>query len=752
MKRFVVSFFLLWVAVFDVRAEGVLHVSPDDALDEIGARLAADPSISEVVLAAGVYREGLLIRPLDDVEPAAHPLLIRPADGARVVFDGQRTITKTRRARDLPGVYYIKFEAPGGEPPGIWEPDARVRYTLAADLDSVRRFPATYAIGDGRLYFHTSDSLPPGDRVISISHGDYGLSIFRPHVTVRSLEFRNFVARGKWSAGVQLRADHGTIENCSVSNASFGFIVSGNHGAVVGCTARDVGGGVYINGEEVRVEDCRLFKRRDAFAIPTYLQDDMGVQFYHPARGGTVRRTLSVGFDRGILIKATRAPYLIEQNTLVGGGGRTGFLATEWHPDGVFRRNVVTGFEKPIWMPPAADRRGVELNCYSPPDHLDPESIKKGFILGDPRFTRPSAEDYRLGPESECRALERPNEPIGALSAAGPDSPLRDRPRDWHVSPTGRDGSAGTEAAPVRTVQFAVDRSGPGDTILLHPGIYTDPIRISAGGTADRPLKLRAVKKWEAILDSGRRAGVMIDIDGAPFVEIRDLEIRWYRRIGIRVNGSPDVTVSGCRIWNAHWRGTWPSGVAIKVDRSPRFVGDHNVLFRQERGFMLHSSPASKLTFNTCIANLYGAATFIHSIEGSVCRNNSFAFQGNDVLVIIADQDEAADLHTFDCDHNNYGTHVRDQPDGIAFDRVVPRDSDRRILGQSKAIVRYHDQRDDLHRFLTMREWSEFSSLDANSIFADPLYVSTVERDFRLLPSSPNIGAGENGTTIGAHE
>jgi hypothetical protein len=30
--------------------------------------------------------------------------------------------------------------------------------------------------------------------------------------------------------------------------------------------------------------------------------------------------------------------------------------------------------------------------------------------------------------------------------------------------------------------------------------------------------------------------------------------------------------------------------------------------------------------------------------------------------------------------------------------------------------------------------------------------MSTAERDFRLLPSSPNIGAGENGATIKAYD
>lgn len=753
MNRFIVSIFLLSGFMFPVQAGEALYVSPDDDMGAIGALLAADPEIAEVILAAGVYREGLLIRPLEGVDPADHPLLIRPADKARVVFDGGRAITRSRRAGDMPGVYYTRFETIRVEPPSLWEPDTRVRYTLAADLDAVRRFPGSYAIDDGRLYFHTSDSLPPDDRVITIGHGDYGLSILRPHVLVRDLEFRNFVARGKWSAGVQLRAAQVTVTGCSVSNASFGFTVSGDHCSILRCTARDVGGGVYINGDHGRVEESLFLKARDAFAIPSYQQDDVGIQFYHPAAGGEVRRNLCVGFNRGTLIKATRAPYLVERNTFVGSGRGTGILATTWHPDGSIRGNVVAGFEKPLRLPPKADRTGVVRNCYPPPAGSAPDQIEPGFIAGDPRFTRPAAEDYSLGPESGCRNPEQPDELFGAPPfALGPESAPQARPREWHVSPAGSDGGAGTESSPLRTVQFAVDRAGPGDTILLHPGIYPEPITITSGGVEGRPLILRAVEKWTAILDSGRRAEVMIAIEGAPFVEIHDLEVRWYRRIGIRVHRSPHVVVTGTRIWNAHWHGIWPTGVAVQVDDSPGFEGTDNVLFRQEFGFKLYSSPGSKLTYNTCVANLYAAAIFIRSIEGSVCRNNSFAFQGNDVIVINPNSDDPPDLSSFDCDYNNYGTRLRTQPGGISYDSLLPRDSDRALLSESKAIVRYYETRGNFQRFLTMREWREYSSLDRHSIFADPLYVGMTDMDFRLSPSSPNIGAGENGGTIGAYE
>jgi hypothetical protein len=55
-----------------------------------------------------------------------------------------------------------------------------------------------------------------------------------------------------------------------------------------------------------------------------------------------------------------------------------------------------------------------------------------------------------------------------------------------------------------------------------------------------------------------------------------------------------------------------------------------------------------------------------------------------------------------------------------------------------------------MNRFVSMAEWREFSGLDKNTIYADPLYVNTASRDFRLESQSPNRGAGAGGMTLGA--
>src|SRR5688572_25000698 len=76
--------------------------------------------------------------------------------------------------------------------------------------------------------------------------------------------------------------------------------------------------------------------------------------------------------------------------------------------------------------------------------------------------------------------------------------------REWHVAEKGRDGSLGTLEQPLQTIQLAVERARPGDQIIVHPGVYPNPVKITRGGTKEKPIVIRAAKKWQAILHSNR--------------------------------------------------------------------------------------------------------------------------------------------------------------------------------------------------------------------------------------------------------
>jgi parallel beta-helix repeat protein len=63
----------------------------------------------------------------------------------------------------------------------------------------------------------------------------------------------------------------------------------------------------------------------------------------------------------------------------------------------------------------------------------------------------------------------------GGCGGKSPTSPGTGRPTEFFVSPIGRDQNEGTEAAPWRTIRFAVSQLAAGDTLYLRGGVYSSP-------------------------------------------------------------------------------------------------------------------------------------------------------------------------------------------------------------------------------------------------------------------------------------
>jgi len=70
------------------------------------------------------------------------------------------------------------------------------------------------------------------------------------------------------------------------------------------------------------------------------------------------------------------------------------------------------------------------------------------------------------------------------------------------VAPDGNDAAAGTRDAPLATIQAAVDRAGPGDTVLVRGGTYRESVRLTRSGRPDAPIRLLAMP-GETVVFSG---------------------------------------------------------------------------------------------------------------------------------------------------------------------------------------------------------------------------------------------------------
>jgi parallel beta-helix repeat protein len=97
-------------------------------------------------------------------------------------------------------------------------------------------------------------------------------------------------------------------------------------------------------------------------------------------------------------------------------------------------------------------------------------------------------------------------------------------PSNYYVSPDGNDSAPGTFEQPWRTVQHAVDRANPGDTINLRAGIYGEGVSFHQSGLEESPITLTGYG-GEAVTIDGKGNPALLDLDGTQYWIIQGLTL-----------------------------------------------------------------------------------------------------------------------------------------------------------------------------------------------------------------------------------
>jgi hypothetical protein len=173
-----------------------------------------------------------------------------------------------------------------------------------------------------------------------------------------------------------------------------------------------------------------------------------------------------------------------------------------------------------------------------------------GVISDAGLYTAPPDAPQTLSVTVEAEPQAAPALPGSASVsvAAGPASGA-----SFYVATTGDNGNPGTQTAPWRTIQYAVDTVPAGASILVQSGVYNERVTIKRSGSASAGfLTLTAAPGAHPILDgTGLRVpngqNGLVTIDNASWVRVKGFEIRNYVShsaalvpIGVYVEGAGD--------------------------------------------------------------------------------------------------------------------------------------------------------------------------------------------------------------------
>ncbi len=155
----------------------------------------------------------------------------------------------------------------------------------------------------------------------------------------------------------------------------------------------------------------------------------------------------------------------------------------------------------------------------------------------------------------------------------------------YHVAPTGTAAGAGTQSAP-----WSLARAGQaamaGDTVIVHAGVYREPLVVRNSGTASAPIIFSAASgEAMPVLDgtglNGAPSGSwsqnltgMILVQGQRWVQVRGLRVQNSPWAGIQAFGSSEILIEGCSTYNTRYSGVSVMGASgalvqgIKVIRN----------------------------------------------------------------------------------------------------------------------------------------------------------------------------------------
>ncbi len=139
---------------------------------------------------------------------------------------------------------------------------------------------------------------------------------------------------------------------------------------------------------------------------------------------------------------------------------------------------------------------------------------------------------------------------------------------------TGNDKNAGSEDAPLRTIQRAADLATPGTVITVLPGIYTEQVLIETSGTKGAPIVFESAQWRGAILTD--RACCFKQVGNAAYITLRGF---WFRDCPLADGGLFQTQVivpsTGWRIEDCRFT---RCGVGIGYDRRATDTSDTAVV------------------------------------------------------------------------------------------------------------------------------------------------------------------------------
>ncbi|MCL5781960.1 MAG: right-handed parallel beta-helix repeat-containing protein [Patescibacteria group bacterium] len=316
-------------------------------------------------------------------------------------------------------------------------------------------------------------------------------------------------------------------------------------------------------------------------------------------------------------------------------------------------------------------------------------------------------------------------------------------PTTYYVSSSGTDArDGGSRSAPLKTLQYAIDLSLPGDDIRLLPGVYFGPFVMFHSGVPGHPITIEADQPGTVALDGQKNYNAVILVSGVSNVIIKNLTIQWANSAGLYCYQCNNVEIANNVFRNAYIgsHNTGGNGIAVSLGDDLRI--HHNLIYGWWRGVQISSATRLKLDHNTITAISQASVNVIDASKtpGAEITYNSINFVGDHWLEIAFTEASKGNIKI---DYNNIGTSFQSQ--------TIPKVDPETNLTLPYTIMYSFKSREFVYTYsvpgngLTSKvyysfsKWKSDTGYDTHSIFADPKWEDPANGKFNLKSDSPNL-------------
>jgi hypothetical protein len=337
--------------------------------------------------------------------------------------------------------------------------------------------------------------------------------------------------------------------------------------------------------------------------------------------------------------------------------------------------------------------------------------------------------------------------PVAAPTASAADPRTRpqlsQRAVIRYVSPSGADSAPGTLSRPWRTIQSGIDRLGPGGTLAIRAGVYTENVSITRSGTGARPLTVRSYQRERVVLRPALRSpSYPLKLKNAAYVRVQGLVIEGAstpNTVNVYALGAThDVEISYCEIRGARF------GSGVFVDNGTRavrllanLVHDNDEPGRQHHGIYFEGA-RGLIANNVVYGHDQGFGIQIRSDAAAgpadvVVANNTVS--GNALGGIVVEHTASRVMIVNNIAAGNGGTGIR----GYFSEEDHPGDPVGRGNVVRNNLIFGNGGYGNLHSDTTPSGGVILSFGAANRV-ANPRFMNPATRNYRLRPGSPALG------------